>query len=368
MNSFIDEVMGFDSTSLDVFQEKPQSKGNVNIYKTNPADSKAEDGHYHSKVRILYNPLNLKRSIVHQAVYVLHDKQGTLIVKSSLGDGDKSCPLFTGWKALHYAKMPDPENPTKTIDDMEKRAWGDEKYEKNESDWALVQILEDDNKPELVGQIKAMKLPKVVLTKLTAKMNPSADSKKAPVPVMDYLIGIPLDIDVTPGPDDPKNPQRKQREISYDLCDFDTDYAPIMKVDGTPLFTDEEIETIDAFNEAKALINGKAKTAKAKEDAEKKLAGMTEAVKALYQKALDYLKDEAHVIDLVAECGYTPWNPEVSERVSKWIASIAAMKDPLVEDINETAAPAAAEEATTEAAPVEAADPAAQMAAGDLPF
>jgi hypothetical protein len=363
MNSFIDDVMGFEPTNLDAFQEKPQSKGNANIYRTNPANSKAEDGHYHSKVRIIYNPFNLKRSIVHQAAYVIKDTQGILIVKSMLGDGNKDCPLFKSWKALHYAKTQGEDG--KLVEDVKKKEWGDQMYEKNETDWVLVQILEDNNQPELVGQIKAMKLPKVVLTKLTAKMNPSADSKKAPVAVMDYLIGLPLEMDVTPGPDDPKNPQRKQREISYDLCDFDTDYAPIIRVDGTPLFTDEELEQIDAFNEVKSKIN-KAKTDKAKADAQKELADMTSVVKAIYQKALDYLKGEAHTLNLEDECGYTPWSPEVSTRVANWIKLVADMKDPQVENINETAAPAAAEVVTETADP--AADPAAQMATGDLPF
>lgn len=102
-------------------------------------------------------------------------------------------------------------------------------YDKTESQWVLVQILEDENQPELVGKIMVWKLPKAIFNKMTAKMNPSPESKKSPVPVMDYLIGLPLDLDVAPGPDDPKAPERKQREINYDLCDFDTEYAPIIK-------------------------------------------------------------------------------------------------------------------------------------------
>lgn len=350
MNSFIDDVMGFDSTSLDVFQEKPQSKGNTNIYKTNPVDSKAEDGHYHCRLRVIYNPLNLKRSIVHQASYVMRDAQGLFIVKSSLGDGNRECPIFKSWKALHFSQ------------DEAKKAWAYKMYEKNESDWVLVQILEDDNKPELVGQIKAMKLPKAILTKLTAKMNPSVDSKKAPVPVMDYLIGLSLDMDVQPGPDDPKNPSRKQREISYDLCEFDTDYTPITKVDGSPLFTDEELEAIDAYNTVKGKI-AKAKTDKAKADAQAELDGMKDAVRALYQKATDYLKNEAHVLDLETECGFTPWSPETSTRVANWINAVANMQDPATETVNEAVANAA--EVVTEAAPAEEAD---SMMNGDLPF
>jgi len=352
MNSFIDDVMGFDGSNLDVFQEKPQTKGNVNIYKTNPVDSKSEDGHYHCRLRIIYNPFNLKRSIVHQAMYVMRDAQGLFFVKSALGDGDRNCPIFNGWKALHFSG------------DEKKKTWGDSMYEKNETDWCLVQILEDDNKPELVGAIRAMKLPSAIYSKLKAKMNPSADSKKTPVPIMDYLIGLPVDMDVTPGPDDPKNPQRKQREISYDLCEFDTEYAPIMKIDGTPLFTDEELETIDAYNEAKNKVN-KAKTDKAKADAQKELTAIVEKVKPLYQKALDYLKGDAHVLDLEAECGYTPWSPELSARVANWINTVAAMKNPATTTVGEAAPEAAAGVDMQEDAPVNEVD---SMAADDLPF
>ena len=59
----------------------------------------------------------------------------------------------------------------------------------------LVQVLEDENQPELVGKILAWKLPKTIFTKMSAKMNPSPESKKAPVAIMDYLIGNPLEID-----------------------------------------------------------------------------------------------------------------------------------------------------------------------------
>ena len=49
--AFIDDVMGFDPTNLDVFHEQvSQNSFDANIYKTNPVKlSKAEDGHYRAK-------------------------------------------------------------------------------------------------------------------------------------------------------------------------------------------------------------------------------------------------------------------------------------------------------------------------------
>lgn len=325
MSTFIDDVMDFDSTSLEVFQEKTSNGArNANVYKASPKLSKAEDGHYRSRIRVIYNPYAPKKSIVHQATYAMTDENGFFMVKSMLGDGDRNCPIFKSWKKLWFSS------------DEAKKEWAKKIYEKSESDWCLVQILEDQNQPELVGQVKVMKLPKAIFTKMSAKMNPSAESGKAPIPVMDYLIGLPLEMDVTPGPDDPKQPQRKQREISYDLCEFDTDYAPITKVDGSALFTDEEMEQIDAFDAAKKKV-AKAKTEKAKADAQKEVEALKETIKALYAKALNYLKDEAHVVDLQEECAYQPWSAEVESRVNNWINAVLAMQDPKVGAVNEAA-------------------------------
>jgi hypothetical protein len=205
MTETIDSLMGFDPQNLEVFQEKPKQSQNANVYRTNPKLSKAEDGHYRSKIRVIYNPYNVKNSIVPQATYAMTDTDGFFMVKSMLGNGDRNCPIFKSWKKLWFSG------------DDQKKEWARKMYEKNESQWVLVQILEDDNQPELVGQVKVMKLPKTIYTKMEAKMNPSKESKKSPVPVLDWLIGLPLEMDVTPGPDDPKNPERKQRESSYDL-------------------------------------------------------------------------------------------------------------------------------------------------------
>ena len=233
-NSLVDDILGFNPQDLSAFQEKGP-KADPNIYKTNPKDSKADDGIYRSKVKILYNPLNFKESIVAQASYWLNMMDGSCQVRSSLSEGDKNCPLFRAWKRLWFSGDEAKKNFSKTV------------YDKNESLWVLVQILEDENKPELVGQIRVMKLAKDIYEKLNARMNPSQASGKAPYPVMDYVIGLALDIEVQPGPDDPSQPNRKQREISYSLSNF-SDYATIIKTDGTPLLTEDEAELVDTLS------------------------------------------------------------------------------------------------------------------------
>ena len=142
---------------------------------------------------------------------------------------------------------------------------------------------------------------------------------------MDYLFGPTLDMDVVPGPDDPQAPERKQREISYDLCDFDTDPTPIIKTDGTPLFTDEEIEMIEEYNQANVDLV-KAKTETKRKEAAARKEELAPNIRSLYGKAIEYIKNCA--IDPVVECGYTPWSKELTDRVNAWLDKVLALQDP----------------------------------------
>jgi hypothetical protein len=178
-----------------------------------------------------------------------------------------------------------------------------------------------------------MKLPKAIYVKLEALMNPSPESKKTPVPVMDYIFGRVLEMDVTPGPDDPQHPERKNREIKYDLCSFETDPTPVIKVDGTPFFTDEELELIEAYNSARNDL-AKAKTEKKKQEAQTVITENTDKVRELYGKVIAYLKE--NTIDLVKECTYQPWDEATEKRVQNWIEVVATLHDPKTVSANET--------------------------------
>lgn len=328
---FLDEIMGFDPSNLNAFQE-PTGTGNEDpqVYKTNPVKySKSEDGHYHATIRVLYNPFNIKESVIKQVVYNMQDEQGFFSAISSLSVGDKKCPLFSAWKKLHFAKNQDGS------EDSIRKAWGDSKYEKRENRWVLVQIIEDENQPELVGQIKAWKLPKGIWVKMDAKMNPSADSKKTPVALMDYLFGPVLTLDVAPGPDDKEHPERKQREISYDLCEFESDPTPIVKaIEGgaESLFNDEEIEKIEAYFAAKNTIAKESAKTKTKQtekkiaEATEELNGLSADIKKLYMKAIAYMKENA--FDIHDKYAYKPWDEELAQRVQHWIDRVAVMEDP----------------------------------------
>ena len=350
--SYIDDIMGFDPTNLEAFQEPTSTSNfNENIYKTNPLKySKSEDGHYRSIVKIIYNPLDVRKSIIKQENYFIQDAEGSLLVRSKLSNDDRECPIFKAWKKLWFSN------------DEDKKNWAKQMFDKSSSQWVLVQVLEDENQPELVGKILAWKLPKTIFTKMSAKMNPSPESKKAPVAIMDYLIGNPLEIDVAPGPDDPAQPERRQREINYDLCEFSGDYAPIIKVDGTPLFDDNELEIIENFVTAKANIT-KAKSNAKKEEAEKALEELKPQMRDLYSKAIEYLKENS--FDIVKECGYNEWDEETTRRVMAWIESVSQMRDP-----KSTSTPATQATSTFEAQVPQniPADPIAEMMGDDLPF
>lgn len=317
MADFIDDIMGFSPDSLDAFHEPEQRSFDTNVYKTNPKDTKSESGNYLSKVRVIYNPFNPKDSIVHQATYFLKSADGSMLVRSRLGNGPsdpefKNCPIFKTWKKLWFSGDGSEKERAKKL------------FQKNESDYVIVQILEDENKPDLVGKFMAMKLPQAIHDKLKARMAPSKDSKKTPYPVMDYVIGLELNMEVVPGPDDPTNPQRKQREINYNLCDFG-DYAPIIKTDGTPLFTEEQLELIDSYVTAVKDSTG-AKTETKRKAAQAELEALRPQLRPLYQIAYDYVKENA--FDLRQECGWKEWDENTTKRVNQWIEIVLAGKNP----------------------------------------
>jgi hypothetical protein len=369
---FLDEIMGFDPSNLTAFQEPTDSANeDPQIYNTNPVKfSKTEDGHYHASVRVLYNPFNIKESVIKQVVYRMQDEAGFFSANSSLSVGDKNCPLFKAWKKLHFAKKQDGS------EDTIRKAWGDDKYEKRESRWVLVQIIEDENQPELVGQIKAWKLPKAVWTKMDAKMNPSPDSKKTPVALMDYLLGPVLTLDVAPGPDDKDHPERKQREISYDLCEFETDPTPIVMAteDGSEaLFTDDELEQIEAYFNAKGTIakesaKPKTKTTEKKiSEAEAEIKTLTPEIKKMYLKAIAYMKQ--HSFDIAEKFGYKPWDAELTARVQNWIDRVANMEDPASPSYGAPAPVAAVPSETTSPSEDDVfADAMDESDADDMPF
>lgn len=363
MQDVLDGLMNFDPSNLDAFNNDNGSRVNPNIYKTNPRDSKDADGIYRSRVRVIYNPLDYKRSIVSKTEWYCKGSNGSFLVNAlpdnrennrinPLAQASSKVFLATEDFAELFAFKMFPSNPAKRatlLDEFNavtgrgKEAWAQkfkgtelgrmildyakETFDNTTSTWVLVQILEDDNKPELVGQIKMMKIAKDILVKLQAKMNPAEEDRKKgvkPVDLMSWVLGYPLEMKVQPGEDDPAHPERKQREISYALCDFSTDFEPIRRIDNTPLFTDDQLEILEEFATARKDADT-AKSAAKREAAAAKIAKGTDLYNKVLEmtgQALDYLKNEAGVLDLVDEIVYKPWDENTTRRVQEWINEV----------------------------------------------
>nr|DAS52974.1 MAG TPA: hypothetical protein [Caudoviricetes sp.] len=307
-------------TQLSVFNNQNGSQENGEqrnpdefLYKTNPKQSTSADGVYRSKVRIVLNPKAPENSVVRSSQYWLKSANRSLGVVSSLSINDRSCPIFTAFKKLWYSN------------DENKKALAKRIFQKNESLWCIVQVLEDDNQPEMVGKFKIMKLAQDIYVKLSDKMNPSPESKRVPYPALDALIGLELNLEVQPGPNDPKDPTRVNREISYSLSQFG-DATPVQGV-----FSEEELELIYEYAEAyDAALNGK--TDKKKKEGEEKANSIFPQLAPLYKKAEEYIKENV-TFDLQEEKGYKPWSGYTKDFVEQWLAVVNNGGDPEITEL-----------------------------------
>lgn len=359
------DILGFDPSQLSVFDTTEQQKSSSNpfIYKTRPSDSVSDDGVYRSTIKIIYNPFDVKHSILEQQSYAIHDAQGWLTVVSSLTVDDKSCPIFTAWKKCHYA------SPGSVLwkQAAQEKDGGRALFDKRFARYVTIQVLEDKNQPELEGQYLFWKLPTSIWTLINQKMAPSAESKKASIPVMDFLFGKSIELEVNPGPDDKAHPERKTREISY-VGELSEDVVSCTAPDGSPLLNDAEQSVLDRY------VAAIKKVWKEKDPA--KRAEMTQAInqdpntielRNIYKKALDQIKQFCP--NIMEKLSYKEWSPEIKTRVQNWIDLVLAGKDPAQADVNipevadtvtDTDSPT--ESVTTTSITVEANDP------DDLPF
>lgn len=377
------DILGFNPQDLSVFnqEEQPKSQGNPLIYKTRPADTVSENGHYYATIKIVYNPFNPKQSTLDQQSYAIHDANGWLTVVSSLTQNDTSCPIFKAWKKCHYA------DPMK--DEASKKLWlqaaskeddpnGRALFDKRFARYCVIQVLEDNNQPELVGKFLFWKLPKAIYDLITTKMNPAKESGKAPIPVMDYLFGRAIELEVIPGPGNPGD-ERYARETKY-IGTLTEDVVSCINPDGSPLLNDEEQNILDkyVFDMTKVWKEKdatKRDTIKATVDADPN----TIALRKFYNEKI-FPQIKQWCPNLMEELGYKEWSDNVKERVNKWIDIVLAGNDPAsVGNAPEVANIVGTEpksEATTTTAPTPQASPAndtmfdagSDNSTDDLPF
>lgn len=353
------EILGFDPTQLSVFNtptSEQQKFTNPNIYKMRPAEAKSEDGHYRATIKVVYNPHDLKHSVIDRQSYGLQDEKGFFEVVSSLTVNDKNCPIFKAWKQCHFSKDPILQNQALSED---KGGLG--LFDKRVGRWVTVQILEDINHPELVGKFMYWKIPVAVWELIDAKSNPSKESGKAAIPVMDFLFGKSIEVEVTPGEGKPGD-KRYARDTKY-RAELSEDTVPCINPDGSPLLNDEEQEILDTYVSA-------IKKVWREKDAEKRAEMMekinetdnTKQFREIYRNVINKLKE--YTPNITEDMSFKPWSPEVTERVNNWISVVLAGKNPSATDpLASTKAPE-----TTVSTPVDSTPNAVPSDDSELPF
>lgn len=319
------DILGFSADDLDI--NKPQeskSFGNENIYKPKPANSKSEDGVYRAQIKVVYNPFNLKKSVIEQQSYGLQDAAGFFSVVSSLTNNDKNCPIFKAWKVCHFSQDPKMQNQA-----LSKDKGGKGLFDKRYARYVLIQVIDDPNAPELNGKYMVWKAPKAIWEMISGKQSPTNPSK-APIPVMDFLFGRAIDLEITPGPDDKAHPERKTREISYSTSEITEDVVSVINPDGTPILSSEDQEILDTYVEemTKKVWKQKDPDARKAAQAEIDASDNTKTLRKLYVGVLGKIKEIA--VDLEKEIGYHEWSDEMKARVQRWIDTVLAGNDPTI--------------------------------------
>lgn len=354
----VNDILGFDPSQLNVFNEnEKKSKGNPLIYHTRPSESKSEDGIYRSTIQVIYNPFNLKDSALELQSYGLEDARGFFEVVSSLTNDDPSCPIFTAWKKCRYS---DDEK----MQALAKRKDEGGMFDKRFARYVTIQVIEDENQPDLVGKYLFWKIPAAIWKKIQAKIKPT-DPKKAKIPVMDFLFGRAIELEVTPGPDDAQHPERKSREISYDTSEVTDDIVSCTAPTGESFLNDAEQSVLNTYVEAmKKVWKEKDPAKRATLDENVRADENTKKLGKIYSKVLEEIKKVCP--NLIDELGYKPWTPEVTARVNAYIECVLAGNNPKV------ATPAVAKEIAAEHQKAAAADIAENADEGDegddLPF
>jgi hypothetical protein len=342
------EVFGFDPSQLDVFNQdnETRSAGNPLIYKTSPSISKSEDGHYRCTFKIVYNPFDLHKSVLEQQSYGLKDTTGWFTVISSLTNGDKTCPIFKAWKKCHFAK---PENGgmDKILYNqaLPKDKGGKGLFDKRYARYVVVQVLEDENQPEKVGKYLFWKCPKAIWLQIDAKIHPSAESKKAKIPVMDFLFGNSIELEVIPGAGNPGD-ETYGRDTKY-IGEFSRRPVSCVNPDGSPILNDSEQVVLNNYIAAMEPVwDSKDPAKRAEMEAAIKADANTIELGKIYTKVLNQIKTVCP--NLIEELSYKPWSTEVTTRVDNWIKVVLAGKDPEVDNVPNGADSVGTEDKSTE--------------------
>lgn len=319
-NEEVFDILSFDASQLAINnQPDSKSQGNSNIYKPRPADSKSEDGIYRAQIKVIYNPFDFRQSVLEQQSYGLQDKDGFFSVISSLTVNDTNCPIFKAWKTCHYSKNQVLFNQQAPV-----KEGGKGLFDKRFARYVTIQVMEDINNPDLNGKYMLWKMPKAVWEVINAKQSPT-NPAKASIPVMDFLFGRAIDIEVKPGPGKVGD-ERYTRETSY-TCELSDDPVSCTNPDGSSLLNDEQLKVLEEYIEdMKAVWKEKDPVKRSTINLEIFQKENTKKLKAFYKEIIEKIK--TFCPNLIESLGYKPWTQEVTDRVNNWIKIVLQGNDP----------------------------------------
>ena len=315
------DILAFDASQLSVNNpvEAPKSSGNANIYRPRPADSKSEDGIYRAQIKVIYNPFDLRRSVLEQQSYAMQDEHGWFTVVSSLTVNDTNCPVFKAWKTCHYSKDPVLQNQAKKVEEG-----GNGLFDKRYARYVTIQVLEDNNRPELNGKYMFWKMPKAVWDVINAKQSPTNPAKAA-IPVMDFLFGRAIDLEVKPGPGKPGD-ERYSRETSY-AAELTDEPVSCVNPDMSPLLNASQQAVLEQYiSDMKKVWKEKDPAIRATLKAEVDSNDNTKELRSFYRTVVEKIK--TFCPDLIEELGYHEWSDDVKARVQKWIDIVLSGNNP----------------------------------------
>ena len=189
-------------------------------------------------------------------------------------------------------------------------------------------------------------MPKTIYDLITTKMNPAKESGKPAIPVMDYLFGRAIELEVIPGPGNPGD-DRYARETKY-IGELTSDAVSCISPDGSPLLNDEEQSILDkyVFEMSKVWKEkdpAKRNEMKAAVDADEN----TLALRKFYNEKI-FPEIKKWCPNLIESLGYKEWDDSTKARVQRWIDIVLAGNDPRTAEEAPTVASTVGTESKTE--------------------
>lgn len=203
-------------SSLDIFNLDAEAfvtksantkNGDLEFYKPYPEDGK--DGVYKSLIRFVPNPVDPAKSKIQKYYVFLNDPV-------SGNNFSVDCPSTVGKKSVLKELFWKLKNSHSAADQELSK-----KFSRKEDYYALIQIVQDKNKPELEGKIMVFKFGKKINDLIEAQIEPEYGEKSNP---FDLFSGKEFSLHV-----------RKVGDWNnYDLCSFIGERSAI-KIGGTPM-------------------------------------------------------------------------------------------------------------------------------------